>query len=204
MHCPDTLKRSSPRTYASRPTTLPPAPEGAATLREDAAAEADARDRLIPLVYAKLRRWAGAYFRDEPIYHTLQPTALVNEAYIRIVRSPECGWKTHTQFVRLACCVMRQTLIDHARRRKAAIRGGNRQRVALNEEVPGTRTQGPEAFLDLNAALRKLGAMDPRRSRVVELRYFGGLTVNETAQALGISPRSVKSDWSLAKAWLRG
>jgi RNA polymerase sigma factor (TIGR02999 family) len=163
-------------------------------------------DRLIPLVYAKLRQLAGAYFRNERVCHTLQPTALVNETYLRLARSPECVWKTHTQFIRLACCVMRQTLIDHARKRKAAIRGGNCQRVALNEESPGsrTRTSGPEETLDLKSALRRLESMDPRKSKVVELRYFAGLTVEETAEAMGISARTVKSDWNLAKAWLRG
>jgi len=166
-------------------------------------AEADASERLVPLLYSRLRQCARAYFLNERSCHTLQPTALVNEAYLRLARSPVCRWTTHTQFLRLACCVMRETLIDHARRKKAAIRGGGRQRVALKEQVLGSCTQRAE-FLDLAAALSKLKSMDPRRSKVVELRYLEGLTVEETAQALGISPRTVKSDWNLARAWLRG
>lgn len=142
--------------------------------------------------------------RDERIAHTLQPTALVNEAYIRLVGSLNREWKTRSHFIGVACCVMRQVLIDHARRKKAAIRGGGRQRVSLDEDALPLRQQQSERLLDLDKALGRLKVMDPRKSQIVEMRYFGGLSVDETAETLGIAPRTVKRDWTLARAWLRG
>jgi RNA polymerase sigma-70 factor (ECF subfamily) len=161
----------------------------------------DAASQLIPLVYDELRGLARRQMRRERSDHTLQSTALVHEAYFRLVNQPERTWQNRTHFIRIAAQVMRRMLIDHARARRAAKREGKLRRVPLEDPLLMTEEQSDE-LLALNEALERLAEFDPRQSRVVELRFFGGLTVEETAEALGIAPKTVKRDWSVARAWL--
>lgn len=161
----------------------------------------DAAPQLMPLVYEELRRLARAQMRGERSDHTLQATALVHEAYFRLVNQPERTWQNRTHFIRVAAQVMRRMLIDYARARRTAKREGGLRRVPLEEPLLLTEEQSAEV-LALNEALERLAQFDARQSRVVELRFFGGLTVEETAEALGLSPKTVKRDWSVARAWL--
>jgi RNA polymerase sigma factor (TIGR02999 family) len=156
---------------------------------------------LIPLVYQELHRLARQQMRHERPDHTLQPTALVHEAFLRLVSESERTWQNRTHFIRLAAQVMRRLLIDHARARRTAKRQGTLQRIPLDEPLLVTEDQSDE-LLALNEALDRLAAIDARQSRIVELRFFGGLTVDETAGALGVSPKTVKRDWIVARAWL--
>jgi len=162
----------------------------------------DALDRLMPLVYRELRRIAGHHMQDERVGHTLQPTALVHEAFLRLVDQDRADWQNRAQFVGVAAHLMRRLLVDHARRRRAAKRGIP---VTLNEEIhprnPGA--DQTEEILTVDQVLVRLAELEPRQARVVELRYFGGLTVEETAEAMGIAPRTVKLDWAMAKGWLQ-
>jgi RNA polymerase sigma factor (TIGR02999 family) len=161
-----------------------------------------ALDRLIPLVYAELRGIAARSLRAERREHTLQPTALVNEAYMRLVERQNTPWQDRAHFLACAARLMRQILVDHARAHRADKRGGGRVRVTLGEET--IAAGGPEVdFLALDAALGRLAEQDEQKCRIVELRYFGGLSNEETAEALGVSPRTVKRGWALARAWLR-
>jgi RNA polymerase sigma-70 factor (ECF subfamily) len=160
----------------------------------------DAAPALIPLIYDELRRLARQQMRGERADHTLQATALVHEAYLRLVNQAERTWQNRTHFIRTAAQVMRRMLIDHARARQTVKRQGG-QRVPLDEPLLMTEEQSDE-LLALNEALERLALFDARQSRVVELRFFGGLTVEETAEALGLSPKTVKRDWSVARAWL--
>jgi RNA polymerase sigma factor (TIGR02999 family) len=163
--------------------------------------DAGAAERLAPLVYDSLRNIAAGYMSRERSDHTLQPTALVHEAYLRLVDRARVDWQGRTHFLAVAAKEMRRVLIHHARGRHAAKRGGGRARVSLEQallQAPG----GDVAVLDLEEALAELSALDPRQGRVVELRFFGGLTVEEVAQALSISPKTVEKDWRLARAWL--
>ncbi len=161
-----------------------------------------ALDRLIPLVHAELRRIAARALRAERKDHTLQPTALVNEVYIRLVAQQNVPWQERAHFMACAARLMRQILVDHARARHADKRGGANIRVSLGEET--LQTEGPQVdFLALDVALERLAELDEQKCRIVELRYFGGLSNEETAEALGISPRTVKRGWALARAWLR-
>jgi RNA polymerase sigma-70 factor (ECF subfamily) len=160
-----------------------------------------ARDRLVALVYEDLRRRAGAYLRRERSDHLLQPTALVNEVYLRLVDHKSVRWENRAQFFGLAARLMRHILVDHARARGAQKRGGAALAVTLEEgALPSPET--PVSLVALDEALEVLAELDPRQSRVVELRYFGGLSVEETAEVLGLSPATVKRDWTLARAWL--
>jgi RNA polymerase sigma-70 factor (ECF subfamily) len=161
----------------------------------------DAAPQLMPLVYEELRRLARGQMRRERPDHTLQATALVHEAYFRLVNQPERTWQNRTHFIRIAAQVMRRMLIDYARARRTAKREGGLQRVPLEEPLLLTEEQSDE-ILALNEALERLAQFDARQSRIVELRFFGGLTVEETAEALGTSPKTVKRDWSVARAWL--
>jgi RNA polymerase sigma factor (TIGR02999 family) len=164
-------------------------------------APADGAPQLIAVLYEELRRVARQQMRSERSDHTLQATALVHEAYFRLINQPHGTWQDRTHFIRVASQVMRHLLIDHARARRTAKREGGLQRVALDEPSLFTDEQSNE-LLALNEALERLAQFDPRQSRVVELRFFGGLTVEETAAALAISPKTVKRDWSVARAWL--
>jgi len=163
----------------------------------------DALTRLIPLVYRELRRLAGSYLRDERIGHTLQPTALVHEAFLRLAGQDRANWQNRAQFMGVAAQLMRRILVDYARRRAAGKRGGAAVRLDEEHFQASSGPQSLEIVLAVDEVLGMLEQVDPQQARVVELRYFGGLSVEETAAALGISPRTVKGDWALAKAWLR-
>jgi len=164
-----------------------------------------ALDALLPAVYEELRRLARLAMRRESAGHTLQPTALVGEAYLRLVDQRQVRWQNRAQFFGVAARLMRRILVDHARARRAAKRGGaDRQHVTLADVDVGAAPGVPALdVLALHDALARLGAMDPELERLVECRYFGGLTVEETAEALGVSPATVKRQWAVARAWLR-
>lgn len=163
----------------------------------------DALAKLMPLVYAELRRLAGHYLRGERIGHTLQPTALVHEAFLRLVGHDRAAWQHRGQFIGVAAQLMRRVLVDYARRRAAAKRAG--AAVTLDEErlSPGVGVDRTEEILCVEEVLGRLAQLDAQQARIVELRYFGGLTADETAAALGISARTVQRDWAMARAWLR-
>ncbi len=162
-----------------------------------------AASRLIPLVYEELRRLARNYMRRERGDHTLQPTALVNEAYLKLVEQRSVDWQSRAHFFGIAAQVMRRILIDHARGHMRDKRGGGAIPVPLDEALVFAPEQSSE-LVKLDASLERLAKHDPRQSRIVELRFFGGLTVEQTADMLGISAKTVKRDWSMAKAWLHG
>jgi RNA polymerase sigma-70 factor, ECF subfamily len=158
-------------------------------------------DSLLPAVYQELRRLAAAYIRHEKPGQTLQPTALVHEAYLRLMKDRPDRWQNRAHFCAIAAHSMRQILIERARARNAQKRWGEKARVTLEEEL----VQGGERSVDLLAldqAIERLAALDAEQARIVELRFFGGLTVEETADALGISPATVKRHWTIARAWL--
>ena len=159
-----------------------------------------ARDQLMPVVYGELHRRAAARLRRERRDHTLQPTALVHEAYLRLV-DQRVAWKNRAQFLGVAAQMMRRVLVDHARRRKMAKRSGQWVRVTLDERVAETPTSNV-ALLDLDAALTRLAAFDPRKSQIAELRFLGGLSLQETGHVLGLSIATVERDWQAARAWL--
>jgi RNA polymerase sigma factor (TIGR02999 family) len=160
-------------------------------------------DELIQLVYAELRALARAWLAREPAGHTLPPTALVHEAYLRLVTDPTLQWENRRHFFGAAAEAMRRILIERARRVSRQKRGGDRERVDLDEELtPGQELQ-VEEVLAIHDALDELEALDAGMAQVVKLRYFGGLTVEETAQAIGESPRSVNRNWTAARAWLK-
>jgi RNA polymerase sigma factor (TIGR02999 family) len=161
----------------------------------------EALNRLVPLVYDELHRLASRHLRHERIGHTLQTTALVHEAYLKLVDQKTANWQNRVQFFAAAAKVMRHILVDYARSRGAFKRGGGYCRMSLDEGAISAKEQDAD-LLVLNEALNDLAEIDPQQSRVVELRVFGGLTVEDTAEALGISPRTVKREWSMAKAWL--
>lgn len=161
-----------------------------------------ALDKLLPLVHAELCRVAHRLMSREQPGHTLQTTALVNEAYLRLADQKNTHWQNRTHFFAIAAQLMRRTLIDHARSHQYAKRGGGAQRVSL-DEVNVLSPERAAEIIALDEALQKLSAIDERKGQIVELRYFGGLSVEETAEALKVSPITVMRDWSLAKAWLR-
>jgi RNA polymerase sigma-70 factor (ECF subfamily) len=159
-----------------------------------------ALDRLLPLVYDELRRIASRYLEQERPDHTLQPTALVHEAYFRLIDQRQVDWRNRAQFLGLAAEMMRRILVNHARDRNAAKRGGGLKKVTLTEAL---NTPGPEVDIEgLDDALRRLAGRDPRKARIVELRFFGGLTTAEAAQVLEISTATAERDWQFARAWL--
>ena len=172
------------------------------TLLVDAVSdEVGAVDRLFPIVYEELREIARRQLAKERVGHTLQTTALVHEAYVRLVDDTRVSRQGRAYFFASAARAMRQILVDHARRRGAAKRGGGVEPVTLEDDRTGVDAFAEE-LLDLDQALERLAELDPRHARVVECRYFGGMTVEETASALDVSPRTVRYDWALAKAWL--
>lgn len=159
---------------------------------------------LFPLVYAELRRLAAYYLQAERAGHTLQPTALVHEAFVKLVDRKRAGYSGRTHFFSAGAQAMRRILVDHARRRRRAKRGGDWKRVTLSGgEEAAAGALSAEQLLALDEALDKLAHLDERQARVVELRYFGGLTVAEVAEALGVSKRSVEAYWTHARAWLK-
>ena len=160
-----------------------------------------ALDLLMPIVFDELRRQAAGYLRRERAGHTLQTTALVNEAYLRLVDQKHVRWQNRAHFFGIAAQLMRRILVDHARAKHRAKRGGADLRVTLDEATVVARDPQIDVVA-LDEALDRLAKIDPQQSRVVELRFFGGLNVKETAEVLRISPSTVKRDWSVAKAWL--
>jgi RNA polymerase sigma factor (TIGR02999 family) len=165
-------------------------------------ANAPASAALFPLVYAELRRLAHHYIQGERPGHTLQATALVHEVYLRLAPQTGSGWGDRTQFVSIAAHVMREVLVEYARSRRRLKRGGELERIPLDDEMARIDANFAR-WEDLDSSLDRLAALNPRQAQVVELRYFGGLTVEEAALALGVSPKTVKRDWSVARAWLR-
>ena len=161
----------------------------------------EAEATLIPIVYKELRRLAAHYLRAERPDHTLQPTALVHEAYLRLTKIREVDWQSRSHFFATAACVMRRILVDHARRRRANKREGFRDAIGLEEDFVVSPSRTSE-LLALDDALDKLAKLNVRQSKIVELRFFGGMSEAETGSVLGISARTVKRDWRMARAWL--
>ncbi|HUB28051.1 MAG TPA: sigma-70 family RNA polymerase sigma factor [Terracidiphilus sp.] len=157
--------------------------------------------RLMPLIYDELRRLAGSYMRRERSDHTLQATALVHEAYLKLVEQRSTDWQNRAHFFGVAAQLMRRILVDHARGHTRQKRGGEHAKVSLDEALVFAEQQADEV-LAVDDSLNQLAKMDPRQARVVELRFFGGLSVEETADVLGVSPKTIKREWSVAKAWL--
>lgn len=180
---------------------LPEPREVTALLRDWSGGDRQALERLMPLVYGELRRLAASYLRRERPDHTLQPTALVNEAYLRLVDQRSVSWANRAHFFGIAAQLMRRILVDHARRRQAAKRAAA-YRVTATPAVSPSGDRAPE-LLALDGALSDLEKLDARQARIVELRFFAGLTVEETAEVTGVSPATVKREWRTARAWLR-
>jgi RNA polymerase sigma factor (TIGR02999 family) len=165
------------------------------------AGEQGALDKLVPVVYQELRRLAKRYMAHEPPGHTLQTTALVNEAYLRLVDVKRANWQNRAHFFGVSAQLIRRILVDHARSRRSLKRGGDGLAVSLDEALLVAQERGAD-LVALDDALQTLAATDPRRGRVVELRFFGGLSVEETAEVVRVSPETVMHDWKFAKAWL--
>ena len=176
-------------------------PEITQMLAQWSAGDAEAAARLIPAVYQELRQLARQYLRQERGDHTLQPTALVHEAYLKLAGQKRAQWQSRTQFFAVAGQLMRRILVDHARAHAAGKRGGQAEHIMLEEALVPVQERSAE-LLALDAALTRLGAVDARKSRVVELRFFAGLTIEETAEAMGLNAATVRRDWTFAKAWL--
>jgi RNA polymerase sigma-70 factor, ECF subfamily len=189
---------------------MKPAPSDQVTvlLRQLSEGRAQAGDELLPLLYEELRELARRYMRRERSDHTLQPTALVHEAYLRLVDQRDVAWRSRAHFLGIAAQAMRRVLVDHARRHRAGKRGGG-HRITLVDalESEGSHAGAPAAsvvdLVAMDQALERLGELDPRALRVVELRYFAGLDVAEAAEVLNLSPATVKRDWRDARTWLR-
>jgi RNA polymerase sigma factor (TIGR02999 family) len=163
--------------------------------------DATALDRLMPVVYGELRRIAAHFMRGQKPGHTLQTSALVNEAFLRLVDSSRVNWQGRTHFFAISAQLMRRILVDAARRKNSQKRGGDRVRITLDEKVDAPATTEMD-LVNLDEALLRLAELNPRHSRIVELRYFGGLTEEQVAETLNISTRTVRRDWSVARAWL--
>ena len=160
-------------------------------------------DDLLPLIYSELRGLAANYLRRERAGHTLQPTALVNEAYLRLVDQTRVEWQNRAHFLGVAAQMMRRILVDHARAGAAEKRGGEMRKISLDENID-VSGEGDRNLVALDDALNRLAELDPQKGRIVEMRFFGGLSAEETAEALGVSVPTVKRHWRLAKAWLYG
>ena len=160
-------------------------------------------DALLPLIYDELRNLAANYLRRERRDHTLQPTALVHEAYLRLVDQRSVNWQNRAHFFGVAAQLMRRILVDHARAHNAEKRGHDFQKLSLDENIDKADERSAE-LIALDDALKELAEIDEQKSRIVELRYFGGLTVEETAEVLGVTPVTIKRHWRMAKAWLHG
>jgi RNA polymerase sigma factor (TIGR02999 family) len=166
------------------------------------AGDSSAVNKLMPLVYDELRSLAGRFMSRERPGHTLQPTELVNEAFLRLVDQTRVDWQGRTHFFAVGARVMRRILVDHARSKLRKKRGERPQRVELTEKLTLT-TDSLEDVLALDEALEKLNKVDPRQARIVEMRFFGGLTVSEVAEVLNVSKRTVEGEWTMVRAWLR-
>jgi RNA polymerase sigma factor (TIGR02999 family) len=161
----------------------------------------EAEGRLIPMVYKELRRIAGSHLRREATNHSLQPTSLVHEAYLRLIEIKEIDWQGRSHFFAVSATIMRRILVDHARATHARKRGNGWDAISLNEAILPAPERAPE-ILDLDEALKKLAKLDERQARIVEMRFFAGMSEEEIGETLGISARTVKRDWRIAKAWL--
>jgi RNA polymerase sigma factor (TIGR02999 family) len=181
--------------------SIPPETDVTRLLQRWSAGDSQAREALLPLVYGELRRLAGSYMRRERPDHTLQATALVHEAYLRLVDQKSVSWRNRAHFYGIAAQEMRRILTDHARARLTEKRGAGAQKLSLDEALT-VATERDAGLLALDEALLTLEALDTQQVRVVELRYFAGLTVDEAAEVLQISPATVDRKWSSAKAWL--
>ena len=170
-------------------------------LNELTQGKAEAQEPLMMAIHGELRRLAAAHLRRERDDHTLQATALVNEAFLRLVQHTSCSWENRTHFFAIASTMMRRVLVDYARKRNRAKRGGGEAMHELDEEM-FLSNQRSDDILELDEALDRLSRLEPRQTRVIELRFFGGLTVEQSAEVLGVSPRTVKNDWNVARAWL--
>ena len=177
--------------------------EVTALLQQAGSGDRQAVDRFMQLVYGELRRLAGHYMRHERVAHTLQPTALVHEAYLRLFGRGPIDWQNHSHFVCTAARAMRQLLVDHARKRARAKRGGEVNQVTLKESAIVVSDEQPEVLLALDESIARLAALDPRQAEIVEMLYFTGMTQAEAAKALGLSEITVRREWRLARAWLQ-
>ena len=172
------------------------------TLAWVASGQHDAADRLLPLVYDQLRRLAGSMLNQESPGNTLQPTALVHETYLRMADQTRVDWRGKTHFFAIGAKMMRRILVDHARAKKRQKRGGDMPRIPLTDDLCVTN-RNEEDVLAVEEALNKLAELDPRQAQIVELRFFGGLTMEEVAEVLNVSKRTVESEWTMVRAWLR-
>lgn len=181
-----------------------PKPEITEILRALGDGNREMLDALLPLVYDELHRQAHRHLRGERAGHTLQTTALINEAYLKLIEQKNVGWESRTHFFAIAASLMRRILIDYARTKKRIKRGGADlpAYVPLDENLLIAAGESNLDLLDLDAALNRLAEMDEQQAKIVELKFFSGLSIEETAKALGISPATVKRDWNMAKAWL--
>ena len=184
----------------TEPTT--PSDDVSRLLQDAAGGKREALEALLPLVYDELHRQAERYMRREAPGQTIQATALVHEAYLRLLREKHTRWQNRAHFCAIAAGSMRQILVERARARRAAKRGGAWHRITLTD-VTGASAGAPIDVEALDEALERLAAMSPEQARLVEVRFFGGLTIEETAEALGVSPATVKREWASARAWLR-
>ncbi len=164
--------------------------------------EQSALDELIPLIYKELRRLAGNYIRRERDNHTLQPTALINEVFVRLIDQHDIKWQSRAHFFGISARLMRRILVDHARVHQAAKRGGGHYSLSLNE-ADRIASQPSVNLLTLHLTLQQLEVLDPQQSQIVELRFFGGLTIEETAEVLSVSHATIEREWKMARAWLR-
>lgn len=159
-------------------------------------------DDILPLVYQELRSLAGNYLRRERADHTLQPTALVHEAYIKLIDQTQVKWQNRAHFFGIAANIMRRILVDHARKHGAHKRGGDAEKMPLEEEILIVSEGKSAELLALDEALENLAKLDPQKSKIVELRYFGGLSIEETAEVIGVSVPTINRQWRMARAWL--
>ncbi len=185
------------------PDAQPAPPDVTGLLVAWGAGDAAAGERLLPAIYDELHRQAARAMRREGDAHTLQATAVVHEAYLRLVDQRRVEWRNRAHFFGVAAQMMRRVLVDHARARLAGKRGGELQRVTLGDVGSGAADDANVDVLALHDALERLAALDPDQARLVELRYFGGLGIEDTAKTLGVSPATVKREWAVARAWLR-
>lgn len=177
-------------------------PDLTSLLRAAYSGDEAAASQLLPLVYEELRRRAAGMMRREGEAHTLQPTALVHEAYLRMIRQENVDWQSRAHFYALSSKMMRRVLVDHARSGARQKRGGDQVKISLDDGLQLSVARDPDV-LALDDALERLAELDPRQAQIVEMRFFGGLTVAEVAEVLGISKRSVEAEWTMIKAWIR-
>jgi RNA polymerase sigma factor (TIGR02999 family) len=187
--------------YGLMPDAPPKSPEITQLLLAWGKGDEAALDQLIPAVYGELRRIAGNFMRRQNPGHTLQASALVNEAFLRLVDSNKVNWQSRTHFFAVSAQLMRRVLVDAARRRNSQKRGGDRLRITLDDRID-ISNENETDLVALDEALTRLADLNPRHSRIVELRYFGGLTEEQVAEMLDVSARTVRRDWSVARAWL--